>query len=572
MNEQKQDNKSKVNFFNSLRTKISILVFTSILITAVFVITIAVSASKSNSQRITSNYMKDLAVSYGEVVELMIYDYGADRAIGVLGTALAPATVKDVDSSYAYAVSKDGTMLYHPTEEKVGKPAENAAVNSLIDRMGKGETTPQECDIIEYDYNGVAKYAAYYITSDQSMIVIVSADKSDILAPVNKMTRYIIGIGIACLIICSIVAVFISCRLVSPINKLSQLIGRITNLDLRETQEEKALCKRKDETGVMSRGISLMRNKLFCVVNDMKDQSGTLYTASEKLNTNIFDVNASVEQVEQAVNDIADGANSQASDTQTATESVVTIGNMISETSEKIDRLKDSMDTIKESNSVIVETIKELDRINNQTKESIANISEQTDVANQSAQKIRGVTEIIASIAAETNLLSLNASIEAARAGEAGRGFAVVATQIQKLAEQSNESAKQIEEISQHLIEDSKQTVNTMSAVKDIVFKQSENVEKTDRMFDEFSKKLGSAFEDIDNITENVRGMDKARITVVDVVESLMAIAQENAASTQQTGASATEVSAIINDISGNVDKLVRVANKLDDDMKQFQL
>lgn len=572
MNEQKQDNKSRVSFFNSLRTKISILVFISILITAVFIITIAVVASKSNSQRITCNYMKDLSISYGEVVELMIFDYGADRAIGVLGTALAPATVKDVDSSYAYAVSKDGTILYHPSEEKVGKPIENAAVSGIVDRMSKGEAIPQECDIIEYEYNGVTRYAAYYVTSDQSMVIIVSADKADILAPVNKMTAYIISIGIACLIICSIVAILISCRLVSPINKLAQLIGHITNLDLREAPEEKVLCERKDETGVMSRGISLMRNHLFSVVNDMKDQSGTLYTASEKLNTNILDVNASVEQVEQAVNDIADGASSQAADTQTATESVVTIGNMISETSEKIDRLKDSMDTIKESNSVIVETIKELDRINNQTKESIANISEQTDVANESAQKIRGVTEIIASIAAETNLLSLNASIEAARAGEAGRGFAVVATQIQKLAEQSNESAKQIEEISQHLIEDSKQTVSTMSTVKDIVFKQSENVEKTDRMFDEFSKKLGSAFEDIDNITENVRSMDKARIAVVDVVENLMAIAQENAASTEETGASATEVSAIINDISGNVDNLVRVANKLDADMKQFQL
>ena len=60
----------------------------------------------------------------------------------------------------------------------------------------------------------------------------------------------------------------------------------------------------------------------------------------------------------------------------------------------------------------------------------------QTNQTNESVQKINKATELISSIAEETNLLSLNASIEAARAGESGRGFAVVAAQIQKLAEQ----------------------------------------------------------------------------------------------------------------------------------------
>lgn len=572
MGVQRQDNKNKVSFFQSIRTKISVLVFISLLITSMLIIVIAVEVSKSNSKRITTNYMKDMAASYGEVVELMIFDYGADRAEAVLEAALAQAVIKDVESSYTYAVGGDGTMLYHPTKEKIGKPVENEAVIDLVERISSGEDLAMKCDLIEYEFNGATKYASYYVTSDQSMIIVVTADEADMLSSVNKMAGYIAVVGLICILVCSIGAILITYRLVSPINKLTQLVARITDLDLRETPEEKVLCRRGDETGVMSRGISLMRSRLFNVVDDMKEQSNTLYTASETLNTNIVDVNGSVEQVDQAVNEIAEGATSQAADTQTATENVVTIGSMISETSEKIDRLKDSMDAIKESNSVIVETIRDLDRINNQTKESIANISEQTDVANQSAQKIRGVTEIIASIAEETNLLSLNASIEAARAGEAGRGFAVVASQIQKLAEQSNESAKQIEEISQQLIEDSKQTVSTMGEVKEIIFKQSENVEKTDKLFDEFSRKLVNAFEDIDNITVNVQNMDKARVTVVDVVQNLMAIAEENAASTEETGASATEVSAIINDIAGNVDKLVLVANKLDEDMKQFQL
>ena len=284
------------------------------------------------------------------------------------------------------------------------------------------------------------------------------------------------------------------------------------------------------------------------------------------------DTNELVEQVEQAVNDIAVGATSQAEETQTATEDVVTIGNMISETGEEIDKLKDSMDRIKKSNSTMLETMKELDKINAQTKESIETISEQTNTTNKSAQKIREVTAIIASIADETNLLSLNASIEAARAGESGRGFAVVAAQIQKLAEQSNDSAKQIEEISNLLIEDAENTVETMGSVRQIIFKQSENIEKTDKMFGEFNKELESAFLEIDNITARVENMDRARINVVDVVQSLTAIAEENAASTEETSASVTEVSSIINDISNNSDQLNQIANKLDEDMNNFKI
>ena len=199
-------------------------------------------------------------------------------------------------------------------------------------------------------------------------------------------------------------------------------------------------------------------------------------------------------------------------------------------------------------------------------------IYEQTHTTNQSAQKIKEATNLITSIAEETNLLSLNASIEAARAGEQGRGFAVVAAQIQKLAEQSNESAKQIETIISQLIADSDKSVETMNIVKDIMVKQSENVTKTDEHFGQVLKGIENSIEAINRIAGKTEEMDKARVSVVDTVQNLTAIAEENAASTEETSASITEITTAVADISDKASQLKGIADKMDESMAIFRL
>ena len=186
--------------------------------------------------------------------------------------------------------------------------------------------------------------------------------------------------------------------------------------------------------------------------------------------------------------------------------------------------------------------------------------------------KIKDAIALITSIAEETNLLSLNASIEAARAGEQGKGFAVVANQIQKLAEQSNDSAMKVQGITNMLMEDSEKAVATMDKVKKIMDTQMQKVDTTGTMFSEVQEGIEKSMHGITSISEKTQNMDQARVNVVDIVQNLTAIAEENAAGTEEASASVTEVSAVVDDISNNAKQLLDVAQVIDQHMKKFSV
>ena len=147
----------------------------------------------------------------------------------------------------------------------------------------------------------------------------------------------------------------------------------------------------------------------------------------------------------------------------------------------------------------------------------------------------------------------------------------VVASQIQKLADQSSSSAKQIEEIVDRLISDSEQAVATMDQVKAIISKQSEDVERTGNAFGEVSEGIKNSMSVIQSISEKVRTMDEARVNVVDTVQNLTAIAEENAAGTQESSASVTSITGIAVNIEQSSSDLKQIAMDLDEDMKEFK-
>ncbi len=565
------EKKNKVSVLSSIKTKIVLLIVLTVLATTTLCMITVTSSVKESQTTLIKSYMKDIVLTAGKGIDREIAiaeDVQSVLTAEELKKTVGGICVEGMESSYAYVVSPDGTMLYHPTADKIGQPVENDAVKQLLDTIAKGSRP--ETDVIIYDFKGATKYASYYIGSNMEFIAVVSADEDEALESINAIIRVSAIGSLIILILCSLVGLVVAYKMIRPIEKITDMVIKLSGLDLTQSSLQASVNKRKDETGMMGRSIDVLRRELNDIIHALTGHSSNLFEASTTMNTSAEETALAVDQVEKAIAEIAQGATAQAQETQTATENVILMGNMIEETNEEVELLRANARKMRDAGNQAIDIIAALNDVNLKTKDAIQIIYDQTNTTNISAMKIREATDMITDIAEETNLLSLNASIEAARAGEQGRGFAVVAAQIQKLAEQSNESARQIDGIINSLISDSEKSVETMEEVKTVIEQQNENVANTENAFRNVKDGIDKSIEGIRAIAARTQKLDDARVKVVDVVQNLTAIAEENAASTEETSASAAEVGSIIATIAENTKQLNEIASEMEECIKKF--
>lgn len=563
----------RIGFLHSLKAKILLLVAAAVVLTVVLNLWTVITKSSSNISELTSNYMLDVAMVAGEGIDnqIRMSSYDSVMSGGNLSRIVGNVEIKGVKDSYTYIVDGDGTMLYHPTADKIGKPVENSVVKGVISKL-KSENRPQP-EVVQYNFNGETKYAGIYVGKSKDFILVVNANKKQALSGTTSIVTSTVKGSIFAMVLCLIAAIFVTRKIVAPIISATDTVEKLGNLDFSEdVSSDKKMLNRKDEVGVMLRSITELKNIIVKVMAEIRAYSESLGEAAEALKNSANESSTAAGQVETAITGIADGASSQAQETQSATENVIVMGKMIEQASTEVEQLGDNAADMHKASENAMSILAELEKINQKTMEAIHIIGEQTQKTNESAAKIKVATDMISEIAEETTLLSLNASIEAARAGEQGRGFAVVANQIQKLAEQSADATTQITEVISELVNDAQESVQTMDEVKEVMNQQSENVSQTEKAFKNVEKGIAESIESVEKITDKTRKLDEARAGVVDVVQSLSAIAEENAASAEETSASASEVGSIMEDVSQNANMLDEIAVKLNENVKRFKI
>jgi methyl-accepting chemotaxis protein len=281
---------------------------------------------------------------------------------------------------------------------------------------------------------------------------------------------------------------------------------------------------------------------------------------------------ATADEISRAVEDISRGAVSQADEIESASHEVATMGEVIESIVGNVGNLTKTSDQMAAAGEASMKTMHELTDANAHTVEAIKKIGAQIRRTDESVGQISAAASLITNIAEQTSLLSLNASIESARAGEAGRGFAVVAGEIQKLAEQSDETATEIMKIIDTLQEESKETIEVMNEAETLIKEQQTKLDDTKHRFNDVSEGIGVSRGETNIIHDNASACDKARDTVVDVITNLSAISEENAASSQETTASMEELNATINMLAEAAGNLKQLSKELNEDMDFFSL
>ena len=374
--------------------------------------------------------------------------------------------------------------------------------------------------------------------------------------------------GVIGLIFGCVIAVLTALSCNREIKKLQNATHRVAGGDF----SEKIKVTRSDEFGVLETNFNGMMDDVSELIHAVEDKSNHILEVAGGISEVAGNTKTTIEQVTQAIDSVAQGAVKQAESTQEANTEVEHLKNSLDETKEYVSGMNGMTEKANEVSTEGIESVKDLIEKSGKTAEKSKVSLEVMNEMVESIDKIFYISDTIADITSQTNLLSLNASIEAARAGEMGKGFAVVADEIRKLADESKESTDEIKKIITEITEKSKLVESTMQENEVLQTEQQEAINRTEEIFGEIMKQiemLGSGMERINALNDT---MSANKDLVVDKMGTIASVSEQSAAATEEVNASTEQVNVTMEEISEHTETLQAIAKDLMETINRFKL
>ncbi|WP_286904066.1 methyl-accepting chemotaxis protein [Clostridium sp. UBA1652] len=488
--------------------------------------------------------------------------------VGVVGVDVSLERMTNVFESskvgkngYAYISDSNGIIIAHPNKEIVGtEEASKLSVWNYIKTSTSGFT--------DYEYNGDKKYATFTTNENTGWKIIGSMSEDEISEDVDSINNAMfITIGVM-ILISTILSYFLSKSMASHAKALRDAFSKTAKGDLTTRVDIKS----GDEFGFLGKDFNMMIDNISGLMSEVKVSSEVVLETSTNLAAMAGETTISITQVSRAIEEISQGATEQASNAQDGAMGMSVLSEGIDEIADTTNHLEQVAYDALDLGHIGLDVVKELAGKSDRTKEASNEVSQIVTDMSQKTEQINMISDAIADITEQTNLLSLNASIEAARAGEAGRGFAVVADEIRKLAEQSKQSTEEIRKIIESIQTMSKNAAKAMNESNDLVKDQDIAVEETEKIFMKILDAINDLTERIKQIGSSAKVIDAKKDEVVGQIENISSVSEETASASEEVSASTEEINATMDEVTRYAQDLQELAKALELGIQRFKL
>ena len=537
---------SKTKKRGTFAAKIIVMVILAVVVSNVICMVFILESSKKQITDSVKHTMVDVVNTTSKIMENEISNSGVDD-LDYDGYAnnLLDVKLEGMDSAYMYVVQNDGTMLYHPTKEKVGQPVENAVIKGVVQQLQDGKKPGTT--VVEYDFNGTTKYSAYTILNNENILVL-TADESEALAGITTVTGVAVGIIAIVVLIAIIISFIMGRRLMRPLVKVSTIIEDVANGNIEA--DFSVVKESNDEIGLIIEKMKELTQSLGNIVGKIRNSSDTMSANSYELNDTSSQTLAANNEISKAVEDVAEGSTGMAASISKINENLLEMSNETKDINESVNEIRNQTTAVQDSSKIMNDKIKSMQDSSHKMDEGISAISKRIETVNTTVDKVSNIVSVIEEISSETNLLSLNASIEAARAGDAGKGFAVVAQEIRVLSDNTNTELENIKQIISSLVEECRYCVQASGTIVEDNAKQKEEIKAVLDEFGSLDEQIQKTAEKADEIEELVTAMIELNDDITKSSNSLTDVSAANAAATEEMNANIEELNAMMHGVS----------------------
>ncbi|ABR46943.1 methyl-accepting chemotaxis sensory transducer [Alkaliphilus metalliredigens QYMF] len=503
----------------------------------------------------------------GDVIQVGI---SADRIHELTENLSYQSLVEDLADNekvvYALFIDRNLEAQAHSNRERIGIELDDegsiaAAVN--------GESYAWEYFYEAADLNVYDVLLPIEIEGQHLGAINIGFSMAEVDSAISRNIMMVAITGIVAFIILGMVLFTLSNDAVKTLNKLKDQMALMGNGDFTKDVSQDIINK-NDEFGEIGHAIKSMQTTIKAMISNIANTSQQLASSSEELTATSQQSATAADEVAKTIEEIAGSANEQAKDTENGVLKTDELSKIIEEDLKDMEEINNTIEQLTILKDDGIGIVKELTNKTNNSDQAIKTIYQSTVDTNESAERIGEASKIIEGIAEQTNLLALNAAIEAARAGEAGKGFAVVAEEIRKLAEQSTVSVNEIDEMLKKLQSNSQSAVNVMETVLSTIKEQVESVSMTEGKFDGIAEQVERVRAVVKKSTDSVNVMNLTKDELANIMQSLAAVAEENAAGTEEASASVEEQTASMEEIASSSESLARLAEDMQESISKF--